>query len=51
MDRLRETFTGINNEGVFKLPFEGEDRLQAVRDYFEMLFEFGVRERPADGGN
>jgi hypothetical protein len=45
------TFTGITNDGVFKLVFEGEDRMQAVRDYFEMLFEFGVRERPVDGGN
>jgi hypothetical protein len=49
--QTRGTFTGIDNEGVFKLTFEGEDRLQAIRDYFEMLFEFGVRERPVDGGN
>lgn len=49
--QTKGTFTGINNEGVFKPTFEGQDRLQAVQDYFEMLFEFGVRERPVDRGN
>lgn len=47
--QTKGTFTGINSEGVYKLTFEGADRLQAVRDYFEMLFEFGVRDRPVDG--
>lgn len=43
--QTKGTFTGIREDGVFKIEFEGE-RLTAVKDYFEMLFEAGIRERP-----
>lgn len=38
--------TTMSKDGVSTLHLETPERVVAVKEYFEMMFEFGVRDRP-----
>lgn len=40
--------TGLTNQGVFAIQLESPERIQAVKEYIEMLAELGVRTLPND---
>ncbi|MBT2555507.1 hypothetical protein [Arthrobacter sp. ISL-5] len=40
------SITGLTKEGVTTITLESPERVQAVKQYIDMLIELGVRERP-----
>lgn len=46
--KQKATLTYVFDEGVTQAVFESAERIQAVVDYYDMLFEYGVRERPSN---
>lgn len=38
--------TGISKEGVTTITLETPERIQAVKNYIDMLIDLGIRQRP-----